>query len=293
MIETGGRTLTEPRGFFPVTDGVYVVNTPTSQLGAKRVNGNAALVGHNANEGPLFIPRNIVTQADLVAWLHVEFPNLSNAQINQILAANPNSANTNPAGPRYETNGLTGATAVEVSQDSNGQQQRGNNIFAEATFVCPAYWLSSAFTAKDTWHYQYSVPFALHGSDISAYFGPATPNQSDDFVLAFRRIWGNFIIGGNPRISNPLANGASSPNPNAPNGASTWPEWTDSSPKMLNLNETGGTPYTAITLYGLPVTQYMQPGLRNALAVVPADTWEGGRGSRCALYKSLGPSIPV
>lgn len=281
--------------FYPVTDNVYIQNLATQQMNAKKVNGKRLLVGNNANEGPLFVPPVISTQDDLFGWLHAEFPNLSDAQINSILANNPNNAVTDPAGPRFETDGLSPPTAVNISQSANGQQQRGNNIYAEATFVCPSYWMASAYTggSKQSWHYQYSVPFAWHASDISAYFGPQTPNQSNDFVLAFRKIWGNFVTGSNPSISNTVANGASSANPNAPNDASAWPVWTESSPKQLNLNETGGTPYQYTTAWGSVVTQYQQPGLLNAIAVVAADTWEGGRGSRCDLYKSLAPSIPA
>lgn len=241
------------------------------------------------------MPPTITVEADLVNWLHLEFPNLSDAQISSILAQNPNTASTDPAGPRFETNGLNGATSVVVSQDANGQQQRGNNILAEATFVCPSYWLASGYssTGHESWHYQYSVPFAFHTADIGAYFGPPTPNQSPDFVLAFQRIWGNFITSGNPSISNTIANGAAAVNPSAVNGASAWPSWSDISPKQLNLNETGGNPYQFVTQWGVSVTQFEEPGLINAISVVPADTWEGGRGDRCNFYKVLAPNIPA
>lgn len=270
---------------------------PTKQLSAKRVNGKKLLVGSNANEGPLFVPPVISTEADLIGWLHTEFPNLSQAQINSILAANPNNAVTDPTGPRFETDGLNtgGANAVHVSQDANGQQQRGNNILAEATFVCPAYWMASAYTGnlKSAYTYQYSVPFAWHGTDVLGYFGPQTPNQSDEFVLAFRQIWGNFVMTGNPSISKTVANGATSPNPSASNPASAWPTWTENAPKLVNLNTTGGTPYQFVTQWGSPVTQFTQPGMQNAISVAKADTWEGGRGQRCAFYKGLAPSIPA
>jgi hypothetical protein len=62
------------------------------------------------------------------------------------------------------------------------------NILAEATFVCPSYWMATAFTApnKQAYHYQYSVPFAAHRADVTAYVGPATPNQGPEFTLAIR-----------------------------------------------------------------------------------------------------------
>lgn len=123
------------------------------------MNGKKLLVGANANERPLFVPRFITTEADFAGWLPAQSPNLLSLQINSILAANPNSANTDPAGPRFETNGLSsgGVNAVNVSADSNDQQQRGNNIYAEDTFHCPACWMASAYSggSKAAYQYQY------------------------------------------------------------------------------------------------------------------------------------------
>ncbi|GAB1319872.1 Carboxylic ester hydrolase [Madurella fahalii] len=284
-------------GFWPVTDNAYIMNLPSQQLAAKKLNGKKLLVGHNANEGGLFVPPVLTTQDDLIVWLQSQFPNLSHDQIHTILAANPNSELTNPAGPRFETDGLNtnGANAVTVSQDANGQQQRGNNIYAESTFACPAYWMAEAYSGKGTssWLYQFSVPFAFHGADIAAYFGPQTPNLSDDFVLAFRRMWGNFVMTGNPSISNVIANGAGSADPEAPHPASNWPVWSKQTPNLMNLNITGGVPYDFATQWGTVVTQFTEPGLKNAITLASSDTWEGGRGARCDVYRSLAQSIPL
>ncbi|KAK0631088.1 Alpha/Beta hydrolase protein [Bombardia bombarda] len=285
--------------FTPVTDGVYITGRASAQLAAKKVNGKRLLVGSTSNEGPLFVPPNITTEADLGAWLGLEFPLLSPAQINTILAANPNSSPTNPAGPRYETNGISGLNAVNISGTANGQQQRANNIYGEAVFGCPAHWLAAAYdqpgTSLASYQYQYSVPFASHGSDLAVYFGPQSEyNVCADIVLAFRQIWGNFVVMGNPSISNAIANGAAAgAESEASNPASIWPRWSQASPKFLNLNQTGGVPYSYVTLWGSTVTQFRQPGMRNAISLAAADTWEGGRSARCDVYKALGPSIPA
>ncbi|KAF4808472.1 Liver carboxylesterase B-1 [Colletotrichum siamense] len=278
--------------FSPVTDGVYVKSLASEQLTQKKVNGERLLVGNNANEGPLFVPPNIASNSDLTAWLKLSFPNLSGAQIDDIVAKNPTKTGANDT--RFETNGLTGLTALDISQAGAGPLQQAINIYAEQTFVCPSYWLSSAFTGpKSAWHYQYSVPFAWHTSDVPAYFGPATPNQGTEFVLAFRKIWGNFVTKNDPSISNEEANGASSAEASATNGASQWPVWTETEPKQLNLNQTGGVPYQFTTQWGVTVTQFQAPGQVNAIAVVPADSWEGGRGARCDFWKTMAPSIPA
>ena len=95
----------------------------------------------------------------------------------------------------------------------------------------------------------------------------------------------------NPSIPNAVANGASSPNSKASNPASCWPAWTDSNPQLINLNETGGVPYQ--TVFGTaPVTQYMNPGLRNDFTRANADKWELNRGQRCDFWKRMGPNVP-
>jgi len=278
-------------GFWPVTDDAYILNRPSQVFSSGKTNGERLLVGHNANEGTLFVP-GLTTEADLTNWLQTgQFPNLTPAQIATILAANPNNATTNPSGPHFETDGVasSGLTAVQVSQAGNGQQQRGFNIYGEATFACPAYWLASAYAAA--WLYQYSVPFAFHGADVAAYFGPPTPNQSGDFVLAFRRIWGNFIRYGNPSISAAVAEGAGAA-PGVPNPAADWPPWRDDAPLFVNLNTTGGVPYDIVTPSGTTVTGFEGPGLGNAISLAEAEHWEGGRKGRCDVYFGLADSVP-
>jgi carboxylesterase type B len=73
---------------------------------------------------------------------------------------------------------------INLDDETNTRQ----NILAEATFVCPSYWMATAFTSSNrkAYHYQYSVPFAAHRADVTAYVGPATPNQGPDFTLAIR-----------------------------------------------------------------------------------------------------------
>jgi hypothetical protein len=240
------------------------------------------------------VPGGITTEADLIAWLHQEFPNLSDASISSILAQYP--TNYPADGAKFATNGLTPPTATDVSGAAAGQQQRAYNILAEATFVCPAYWLATAFAqpGKSAFVYQYSVPFASHGSDVGAYFGPAAENQGPEFVLAFRRMWGGLINKDNPSVSNSVANGASAPDPAAANPASAWPAWTPegTGARHVVLNETGGTPYQATTMFGAVVTQHRNPGLRNAISAAGVDTWEGGRGKRCEFWRELSPQVP-
>jgi carboxylesterase type B len=244
--------------YLPVTDGTYIATLPSAQLvPTNPVNGLRLLVGNNAHEGDLFVPSNITTEPALLSWLAVEFPTLNRSSFPSILAQYPLA--------RERTN-----------------QQRATNIYAEAQFVCPSYWLADAYTTVATrhhpkrraaWHYQYSVPYASHGTDLAAVFGPAGENLAPETALAVRRAWGRFVTEDGP--------GAGFPAWEVGKGA-----------RQVDFDQSGGTPYQAGTSWGVNVTQYMGPGLRADIDVVDAYSWEGGRGARCEFWRSLGAAIP-
>ncbi|KIW19797.1 hypothetical protein PV08_00372 [Exophiala spinifera] len=282
--------------FLPVTDGVFVQDLPSQQLLRKKVNGMNALIGNNADEGPGFVPQNITTEDDLLSWLQITFPLFTNDDIAKVLLYYPSTNDsTNPSASLYATTGNSNPSAVNQSLIGTGQQQRANNIYAETTFVCPSYWMAEAYTdgGRASYKYQFSVPPALHGSDTSAYFGPAAKNVGPDLALAFRQIWGNFITSNDPSLSSNVANGASSGNNGASNDATDWPPFSIYAPYQINLNETGGTPYSVnITQIGHNITVSGQPGLRNNISLVNAWTWEAGRGYRCDFWRSMAAIVP-
>lgn len=281
-------------GFLPVTDGEVVQGLPSQQLQQQKVNGFAMLSGNNANEGTLFVPFGITTEDILQDWLSATFPLFSNEDIAQVLITYPGlNASDSPTSPLYATNGLTGATAINQSSLATGHQQRAFNIYAETTFICPSYWLVEAFSgnARQSFKYQYSAPLALHGSDVSAYFGPAASTQGPDLAKAFATMWGNFVRTGNPSVTPGIANGVSTSNESA-EAVAAWPPYHLEQPKMVNLNQTGGEEVAVAYTGSVNVTEYVGPGLENAFTVVDAYTWEGGRGYRCDFWRSMGLKVP-
>jgi hypothetical protein len=200
-------------------------------------------------------------------------------------------------------NGM-GLTALNVSQTATGQQQRANNIYAETTFICPSYWIAEAYNAhgRTGYKYQYSVPNAVHGSDSNAYFGMPMPNLGPDFILAFERIWGNFVVNSNPSISSAVANGArrsfnGSYSQEKASALEEWPVFGMWDRRMANLNQTGGTPTVMMTGGPTPgsminVTILTGAGVVNDLGLVDAYEWEGGRGRRCDFWRSVAGLAP-
>ncbi|UPX18276.1 uncharacterized protein EKO05_0008580 [Ascochyta rabiei] len=269
--------------FLPVTEPEtgFISTLPSASLAAQRVNGQHVLVGNNANEGALFVPPTINSTAALQTWLQDAYPSLSATDLEQILTAYPASNATSTS--KHATSGLGPATALDVSQLATGPQQRANNIYGEATFVCPSYFLSDAFAThtRTAHHYQYSVPGALHGSDVPAYFGPATPNQPPLWTQVVRHIWGGFVQRAAPASAAGLGN-------------LTWPAWVpDGESRMLDLNTTGGVPYVEPLIFGVNVTQFREPGVENVFRVVDALSWEGGRGRRCAFWRDIAGRVPM
>lgn len=229
-------------------------------------------------------------------------------------------------GPLFSTLGLSAPTALNQSEFAIGQQQRANNMYAETTFVCPSYWLASAFAmssadtkektpTKQAWKYQFSVPPSEHGADLDAYqafnreaLGKGTMNEAAR--TAVQLAWGRFIIYGDPTLPPEVVSSLTT----ASNGTSTrdelsammkgaWPNWSDTSVhvegegyRMLNINLTGGSPELLSYTFGdgtiVNLTQMTGSGLQARFDVVDAWSWEGMRGRRCQLWKDLGASVP-
>lgn len=83
-------------------------------------------------------------------------------------------------GPLFGISDDNDPTALNQSSLAIGQQQRANTLYAEATFICPSYWLANAYSrsslggdndgpAERGWKYQFSVPPAEHDADLDAY----------------------------------------------------------------------------------------------------------------------------
>lgn len=290
--------------FLPVTDNVYIQDTPSRQLLRRKVNGLNILSGNSANEGPAFVPQTIETEDDLVAWLRLTFPLFSNNDIAKILLYYPSSNTTTNTSthPLFATAGDSGPTALNQSNVGVGQQQRANNIYAETTFVCPSYWLAEAFSDNQygqgrAYKYQFSVLPAIHGSDAVAYLGPilGIPPFSDSFSRAFQQIWGNFIMNDNPSISWETAVGDNNETSSDIDAITDWPPYSIYAPYQIDLNQTGGV-YATLpvdsTNLGANLTVQTGEGAVNVFRLVNAYTWEGGRGYRCDFWRSMGEIVP-
>ena len=228
------------------------------------------------------------------------FPSLSTADISEILGnysiAHDSAlfANKN----RYATNGISGATALTVSSFALGYQQMANNIYAEATFICPSYWLVDAFSSSSSssesavkagYKYQFSAGAAGHGADLAAlYGGTEEEGVGPDLSGAIQLSWANFILHNDPSIPIRYANGqALGMGDNGAEKLAKWPSWqAENDRSMVNWNQTGGEQYEVqVPQVAQKVVQFKGNGLRNWLDVYDGWDWEGGRGERCEFWR--------
>jgi carboxylesterase type B len=302
-LQNASQTVSENAGpfgtfaFLPVTDGSFIKDLPSKQLLSSATKGKRVLSGNMANEGVPLAPPTAKTLQDFRAYISTTFPKFSasdKTMLEKAYSYADDTAPVNPNAPRYATNGVSGATAVNQSAFGTGQAQRVINVFAEYAFDCPGYWAAGAF--PQGWKYQFSAPPSYHGYDLQALWsGNPTPGAS--FKHAFRQIWGNFIINNSPVISVEDAKGGvgNSTVPVAEGYGSKdikWPVWDDKKPQLLNLNATGGVPTLVTSTSDLYYNVYSDPGVSNVITVADADKWEGGRGKRCDFWEAVAPKVP-
>ncbi|KAJ4171741.1 hypothetical protein NW754_000320 [Fusarium falciforme] len=152
-------------GFAPVIDLTLIRDQAMHLLRKGQVNGEKMLVGHNANEGtyftfgPLkfpfpislqpnfFVPQNITTEEQFVDFIRYYYRALSNQDVATILSLYAPDSRISAKSPKFASNGLTPPFSTDVSNFAVGWQQVANNLYAEAMFVCPAYWIADAYSS--------------------------------------------------------------------------------------------------------------------------------------------------
>ncbi|KAL6790245.1 Alpha/Beta hydrolase protein [Trichoderma sp. SZMC 28013] len=286
--------------WLPVIDGDMIRQRPSEQLQCGKVSGKRALIGTNADEGVPLTNPNITTKPQFNAFISSTLPHLTTSDImslNDIY----NTATAQPGNneTRFDTSGDVGPTANTVSGMATGIQQTVFNVAAESIFQCPSQWTAEAFSSptsdRRAWKYQYSLDPAYHGADLGAYFASSGfPNPS--FQHSFHRIWGNFIVSGSPVISVDDAT-AGAENATVPVDAKhpemiSWPQYSEQNPTFMNLNTTGGEVSLVTVTDELSYYVRHGDGIVNTFRLADAESWEGGRGERCAFWRAVAPRVP-
>jgi hypothetical protein len=266
------------------------------------------------------VPQNITTQQQFQAFVQLIYPGLTSSNMDDIMGIYSIPKGFNTKGPRVETNGITPPYATEVSGSAIGWQQAANNLYAETTFVCPAYWLADAYTLtvnplagvlKHAWRYQYSVPNAFHSRDLDPMMADprsAPDDQDEGFRRAFQAVWGLFVSKGAPTLDNDESpfltkrtgkgghsNGShGGGGPGGGGGVAQdnvtaaqegiWTRWGDA-----GTFPTGGG--DGFHMLNMNVTDSRHGPAVADWTIVDGNAWENGRANRCALWARLGSVI--
>ncbi|KAJ7056822.1 Alpha/Beta hydrolase protein [Mycena amicta] len=165
-------------GFFgtftlvPVIDGEFITQSATASLKEGKVNGKALLAVTNAFEGTVFVNQNVATTAGQYSM--ELFPGFGTVQENTVSS-------------------LYAGLGTDLFQV--------NAVQGESIFICPTYFLLSAFPGR-SFKAEFAVPPALHGNDVVYYFpgGSTPPFNNTSFINAFAQSFTSFIINLNPNI---------------------------------------------------------------------------------------------
>ncbi|KAI8964328.1 alpha/beta-hydrolase [Daldinia sp. FL1419] len=294
--------------FFPVTDGTLIQERPSERLlEGGRLNGLRILTASNLNDGPDFTPQNITSESDFKQLVLTLYPLLSEVNMTNILKLYHVPKNATDI--LIDPDGVNPPYSTTNSGWGYGWQQAADNLYAEISFTCPSYWLSDAYAKKpggQSWHYQFSVPPGQHGLDLYPLLEPVDnpgTGMNEAFRETFQRIWGNFVVNGDPTLSQAQIDADKNGNIDAA-GFGVWPEWKAEPGHnwMLNMNMTGGIPTRTeivmggvefnVTLY-LPSNDTKVSPLATNFTIAEGSSWENGRGRRCQLWADLSPWIRV
>ena len=135
----------------PVVDGNFVPALPPLLLNQGTFAKNVkVMVGHNADEGPLFTPPYVTNDTALLAYLDSAYPTIQ------------------PAVAQYIVKTLYPAIYDGTYPYTSGLA-RTVLIVSESIFTCNTNYLDRAY-GNNTYAYEFSVPPAEHGYDIAYTF---------------------------------------------------------------------------------------------------------------------------
>ncbi|KAJ6477550.1 Alpha/Beta hydrolase protein [Mycena sanguinolenta] len=160
--------------FVPVVDGTFITQRPTLSLLEGKVNGEVLLSVTNTFEGTDFVDQATGATANATQYALNLFPDFGPAQADKV-------------GELYAGLG------TPLFQE--------NAVQGESIFICPTYFLLSAFAGR-SFKGEFAIPPGLHANDV-AYYWPTLstpPFQNTNFINAFAQSFTAFAISLDPNV---------------------------------------------------------------------------------------------
>jgi carboxylesterase type B len=145
----------------PVVDGHFIPDRPSKLVSSGRFYKQIPIIaGWNSDDGSLFVPENLTTNASLTAYLRKEWTGLTNSTVAQILAQYPLGSFA-PSGP------------------FSAQWSRASRIFRDFRFTCGQLDFSYHVTAAGSPSHLYLLNQTVFGAFIPSFFGGKISAMSD------------------------------------------------------------------------------------------------------------------
>ncbi|KAJ6615854.1 Alpha/Beta hydrolase protein [Mycena sp. CBHHK59/15] len=189
--------------FVPVVDGTFITQRPTVSLMQRKVNGKALLSITNTFEGDDFVNQGTAATANATHYALDLFPDFGPKEADAVGA-------------------LYAGLGTPLFQE--------NAIQGESIFICPTYFMLSAFNGC-SFKAEFAIPPGLHANDVAYYFPSLTapPFNNANFINAFAQIFTSFAISLDPNMK---VSATITPH---------WNKWNVKQTEML-FNETAGVP---------------------------------------------------
>lgn len=135
----------------PIVDGDFIPDSPSKLVNSGRFYKNIPIIaGWNSDDGSLFVPQNLTTDASLEAFLQTKWTDLNDSTVAQILAQYPLSSFA-PSGP------------------FPAQFSRASRIFRDFRFTCGQLDFSYHVTAAGSTSHLYELNQTI--LSIPSFFG--------------------------------------------------------------------------------------------------------------------------
>jgi carboxylesterase type B len=151
----------------PVIDGSYIRDIPVTMLQNGMFVHVPTVFGDDTDEGTIFTPHSISTEANSRSFIKNNFPSVTSTQLDK----------------------YSSLYNFTDTQDNN-YWLKASTAYGETRYICPGMHMSNLITAKNNsnvWNWRYNVQTSnqqqngqgvAHGNELAAVFGPKSVNPS-------------------------------------------------------------------------------------------------------------------
>ncbi|OCK85730.1 alpha/beta-hydrolase [Lepidopterella palustris CBS 459.81] len=212
----------------PTLDGDFIKDFTYNELAAGHFLKVPAIFGDDTNEGIIFTPTNISSQADSDQFIQDQFPSLTQSDLDKLRSVFPGPSNY---------------------QHDIGWRKQAADVYGYIRYICPGLNISDAYAGSGNtgvWNYRWNVGNATHVAELF----PVFFDGQTDAGKFIHQYWASFIRSFDPNKFMPS---------NAPN----WGQWGGKN----GFNRIRFDDNNVVVMENVPNQQKNQCALVNSLGV--------------------------